>query len=88
MKKRKLEYGWRFRQGADGRKSIPCICPKCGKEHTKSLFYNGHLPARIYCYICWRNTIRRPGEDSVYKEWDYGGKLTRRGSLLLKVRRG
>jgi len=44
---------FRFYQGTDV-EMIECRCPSCGKGHERMLFYTGYLPARIYCWDCYR----------------------------------
>jgi hypothetical protein len=36
-------------------KKVPCICPQCGKSHTRELRWTGKLPARVRCIICNSN---------------------------------
>jgi len=51
-----LEWGRSLIMGNRNEKSYEikteCICPRCGKEFHKNVFYTGKLPAKYFCHTC------------------------------------
>jgi hypothetical protein len=64
---------FRFYQGK-GVRMIECRCPLCERSHSKMLFYNGHLPARIFCRYCHKlNFDRKDQRFVIDEEWEMKG---------------
>ena len=66
---------FRFYQGT-GVKMIECRCPGCGVGHERMFYYTGHLPARIYCWDCYRAHFDLGRVDQRFvidEEWEMKG---------------
>lgn len=50
--------------------SIPCICPKCGTKHKRTMLWLGKIPARKYCPTCERTV----GDDYTFDSYFFGHK--------------
>lgn len=36
----------------NGEEMIDCVCPRCGKQHQRQVFWTGKGAPRIYCRPC------------------------------------
>ena len=62
----------RFYQGKDVG-MIECRCPSCNRGHRRKLFYTGYLPARIYCWGCYKQKFERFSHMLPDEEWEQAG---------------
>lgn len=61
---------------------VRCLCPKCRREHTATLFWTGRSPLpRIFCQQC-RDDIARSGYGQVepHGGWRVRSMMIRGGS--------